>query len=226
MKRIGIIGGISYKSTLKYYELIMQKYFKKKKDTYFPEIVIFSLSFQKFADFEKHGDTLGYLQYIMQGMKVLEDSRVDFALMAANSPHAIYSEIVQRTTIPLLSIVDATVSAVKKANIKKVLLLGIKFTLQAGFYQAALEKDGVEVVIPSEDEQDTMNTIIFNELNIGIVKDESRAIILNIINNYSVDGVVIGCTVLPLILQQQHIKTKVFDTTELHTDAVVEKLLE
>lgn len=225
MKRIGIIGGISYKSTIKYYDLIMQKYFNTKKDTYFPEIVIFSLSFQKFADFEKHGDRDGYLQYILEGVKSLQSSNVDFILMAANSPHAIYDKIQKQTNVPILSIVETTTRAVKKENAKTVLLIGIKFTLQSGFYQKTLEKEGIEVILPTENEQDVINQIIFDELNVGIAKEESRDIILKIINKYNVDGVIVGCTVLPTIIQQKHIKTKLFDTTELHTDAAVAELL-
>lgn len=118
MKRIGIIGGISYKSTIKYYDLIMQKYFNVTNNTYFPEIVIFSLSFQKFADFEKHGDKDGYLRYILEGIKALQNSNVDFILMAANSPHAIYDKIQKATDVPVLNIVEATIKVVKKEDAK------------------------------------------------------------------------------------------------------------
>ena len=140
IKRIGILGGMSHESTIKYYELILKKYFERFRDYHYPEIVIFSLDFQKVIDFENKKDTEGYVKYMMEGIVSLENSNVDFIIMAANSPHAVFESIRNKAKVPLLSIVEVTANFAKKEGLKKLLLLGIKFTMQSGFYQNICSK--------------------------------------------------------------------------------------
>lgn len=221
-KRIGILGGISHESTIKYYELILQKYYQQRKNYYFPEIVIFSLDLQKFTDFEDRGDEQGYIAYIMQGIRSLEKAGAEFAILAANSPHAVFGEIEQQAIIPLLSIVEVTVKNAKDFGAKKLLLMGIKFTMQLSFYQEIGEKNDLEIIVPIEEEQDEINRIIFDELVIGIQKEESKRKLLRIMSHYQVEGVILGCTELPLLLKQTDVSIKLFDTLRLHAEAALE----
>ena len=220
MKRIGILGGMSYESTIKYYDLILQKYYDKYNDYNYPEIIIFSLNFQKVIDHELGNDKAKYIEYLMSGIKSLENGGATFIIMAANSPHAVYNELKKLSAIPLISIVKATAEAARTEDMKKLLLLGIKFTMQSTFYQDICRVLDIDVITPSNDEQNIIDKIIFDELVIGFFKQESKKRLLQIIKNYNdVDGVILGCTELPLILSQRDIDIKLLDTVELHVEA-------
>jgi aspartate racemase len=220
VKRIGILGGMSYESTIKYYDLILRKYYEKFNDYNYPEIVIFSLNFQKVSDYEISGEKDEYIKYLMSGVNALENSGVNFIIIAANSAHAVYEELQELSEITILSILKATAERAKQLNMKKLLLLGIKFTMQSTFYQEYCQKLGIEIITPSNEDQDIIDKIIFNELVIGFFKQESKMILIHIIEKYfDVDGVILGCTELPLILDQKDTKKVLLDTLELHVDA-------
>jgi len=219
--RIGILGGMSYESTIKYYELILEKYYQRKLDYYYPEIIIFSLDFQYVIDLEHNNNEEEYVAYLMEGIRSLEQAGVDFIVMAANSPHAVYDTLIKLTKIPILSIVKATAEKAVQEKLNKLLLLGIKFTMQSTFYQDYFNKRGIDVITPSNEEQDKINNIIFGELVIGDLTNESRQEILRIINEYNVDGVILGCTELPLLLSQEDSKLKLLDTVEIHVEAAL-----
>jgi len=225
LKRIGILGGMSYESTLKYYDLILQKYYAKNNDYHYPEVVIFSLNFQKLIDYELGDDKEKYIDYLMSGIRSLENAGVSFIAMAANSPHAVYEELDKLAKVPLLSIVKATIDRANQENMRKLLLLGIKFTMQSTFYQDYCKELGIEVTTPSDGEQDEIDNIIFNELVIGFFKQDSKKRLLQIVNQYDVDGVILGCTELPLILNQKDTEIKLLDTVELHTKAILNYFL-
>jgi len=183
-KRIGILGGISHESTLKYYELIHRKYYEKYQDHYYPEIVLFSFDFQKFTDFEDSGDLRGYVSYIEYGVKSLEKAAAE--------------------------------------KMKKLLLLGIKFTMQSSFYKKVCEKYGIEVIVPAEKEQDDINGIVFNELVGNKITEKSRRILIEIINRYPVDGVILGCIELPLTLKQEDLSVPLLNTLDLNVEAALD----
>ncbi|MHA1478065.1 MAG: aspartate/glutamate racemase family protein, partial [Promethearchaeota archaeon] len=216
MKKIGILGGMSYESTIKYYNLILQKYYDRSQDYYYPEILIYSLNFQKVIDYELGDDESIYVDYLMTGINSLQNGGVDFIIMSANSPHAVYDKLVQRSKVPILSIVEATAKKAQQEKLRKLLLLGIKFTMQSSFYPEYFAKSGMEVITPSDSEQDVINEIIFDELVIGKLTKESKNMLLKIVNAYEVDAVILGCTELPLILQQNDTDVILLDTVELH----------
>jgi aspartate racemase len=227
MKRIGILGGISYESTIKYYNLILQKYYEIYHDYHYPELVIFSLNFQKVTDYELNGERGIYIDYLMSGINALEKSEVSFIVIAANSPHAVYDDLNELTQVPILSIVKTTADKAKQEKMKKLLLLGIKFTMQSTFYQDYCRKLDIDVITPSEAEQDIINSIIFDELVIGFFKKQSKEKLIEIINSYKeLDGVILGCTELPLILTQRDTEIKLLDTLELHVEAALNYFLE
>ncbi|MFW9819284.1 MAG: aspartate/glutamate racemase family protein [Candidatus Thorarchaeota archaeon] len=226
MKKIGILGGISYESTIKYYEMILEKFYDKFHNYHYPEIVIYSLDFQKLTDLENQNEKEKYIEYLMSGIKSLENARVTFIIIAANSPHAVFDDLEMLSEVPILSIVKATAEKAKQEKMKKLLLLGIKFTMKSTFYQDYCKKLGIEVITPSDDEQNTIENIIFNELVIGFYKKESKKELLRIIKNFNdLEGVILGCTELPLILTQRDTDLKLLDTLELHVDATLDYFL-
>jgi aspartate racemase len=224
-KKIGILGGISPESTIAYYDHIIKQYYTRFKDCYYPEIVIYSLDFQRFTDFENSGDTLGYIDEILKGITSLQKARVDFIIMAANSPHAVFDEIERFAIVPLLSIVEVTADYAQRQGLKRLLLTGIKFTMQSNFYPVVCQQRDIQVITPTPEEQDEIDRIIFEELAIGLFKAESKHKLLSIINNYQVDGVILGCTELPLILKPQDAAIPLLNTLELHAEAALDYAL-
>ncbi len=221
MKKIGILGGMSYESTIKYYDLLLQKYYDEYNDYNYPEILIYSLNFQKVIDYELGNDTPKYVDYLMGGINSLQKGGADFIIMAANSPHAVYDDLVKKTNLPILSIVEATAEEALELGLNKLLLIGIKFTMQSSFYQRIFEKFNMQVITPEDIEQDLIDQIIFDELVIGKFKNESKQKMLEIIHNYDVDGVILGCTELPLIFHKNDTSIKLLDTIEIHVEAAL-----
>ena len=223
-KRIGILGGISYESTKQYYEAIHKKYYDKKHDYYFPEVVVFSLNFQKFTDYE-NSDTGRYIEYILEGIRGLEAAKVDCIIMAANSPHSVYRHLVARTAVPICSISDATMRRAKKLGLRRLLLLGIRHTMDSEFYPESGMKNDIDVIVPIEEERRIIDDIIFSELCIGRVNEQSREDLLAIISKYTVDGVILGCTELPQIIKEDDLNVEVLNTLDIHVEAVLQGCL-
>lgn len=221
-KRIGIIGGISHESTIKYYEYILKKYYAKKKNYHYPEMVIFSLDLKKLMDFEDMKDIDGYVHYLREGIKALEKAGAEFIVIAANSPHSVFEIVEKMASVPMISIVEVAAREAKKWDMKKLLLTGIKYTMQSSFYQDVFNKHGMEVITPSEIEQDEINKIVFNELVLGIFKQETKVKLIKMVNNYKVDGVILGCTELPLIFDQEDTDVKLLNTLVLHARAALD----
>lgn len=187
--------------------------------------MIFSLDFQRFTDYEDRREMEPYIDYIMEGVEALQNAGADFIAMSANSPHSVAGEIKARAAVPLLSIVDVTMQAATRAKLKRLLLLGIRYTMQSTFYQAAGQAAGIEVIVPGEDEQDEINRIVFEELSRHEIKAESRATLQAIIGRHPADGVILGCTELPLILRPVDARLPLLDTVDLHTTAILDYAL-
>lgn len=222
MKRIGLLGGISHESTIMYYALLMQKYFEKKHDYYYPEVVIFSLDFQKFTDFERSGDTHGYVEYILSGIRSLEYAGVDFIAMTANSPHAVFPTVSAQARVPMISIVETVATEAQKNGVKRSLLLGIKFTMQSSFYPDVFTKRGMEIIVPQGSDQNEIDQIIFQELVIGAIRPESKKRVLEIIESYDTDTVILGCTEIPLLIGIDDTEKKVLNPLALHVKAILD----
>lgn len=224
-KRIGILGGISAESTLEYYRLLTQEYRDRRGDAYYPEIVIFSLDFQRFTDLENSGDRDAYLDEIMRGVHALEAAGAESIVMAANSPHAVFDRVAARAAVPLISIVEVTAARAQELGLQRLLLLGIQFTMQSSFYPAACARRGIAVQVPSAKEQAEIDRIIFQELTRGHVTAASRERLLAIIGRYDVDGVILGCTELPLILKPADTPLALLNTLALHVRATLDHSL-
>lgn len=217
-RKIGILGGISHTSTIQYYQTIMKLYYERFGNYYYPEIIIHSLDFQYFTDLENELKLQEYENYIVYSIHCLENAGADFIIMAANSPHSVLDNVMKRVCTPILSIVDAVGIKAKKKNLKKLLLTGIKYTMQSDFYKSGMKKYGIAIITPDDAEQNLINQIIFKELVLNNKSDQSRENFLEIINRYPVDGVILGCTELPLLLDNKDTGILLLNSLELHCE--------
>lgn len=220
-KIIGILGGISPKSTTEFYDLLIKKHYEQNKNYAYPEIIIFSVNFDKIIKLHESDDKTMYIEELMKGISSLEKAGAEFVVIAANAPHVVFDELQKRSKVPLLSIVQNTVNKAKQLKLKKLLLLGTKSTMQSSFYKEGFLKASIEVVVPSDSEMMIINKIIFNELVQGTVRSESKESLLHIINNYSVDGVVLGCTELPLIIKPEDTTKIILNTLDIHVESTL-----
>ncbi|NOY08109.1 MAG: amino acid racemase [Spirochaetes bacterium] len=215
MKRIGILGGLGPESTAVYYEYITREYYRRYRNYAYPEIIIYSFSFQEFIDagYEASGK-------VKMAIENLHKAGADFVIAACNSLHIVFEEVSGNISIPWLSIIDAAAQEIKTKNIKKVGLLGTIFTMNKDFYRKGLARHNIETIIPSGEDRVKINNIIYKELVLNEIRDDSRQIILEIIRKLSrrgAEGVVLGCTELPFLIRQKDTSVKVFDTTTIHT---------
>lgn len=229
MKKLGILGGISSASTIDYYKKIMELYYKKFGNYYYPEINIESLNFQYFTDLENKNAMTEYKAYILQGIQNLQKAGSEVIIMAANSPHSVFSDINSQSHIPIISIVDSVAKRAANLNLKKVLLTGIKYTMQHSFYHDGFKAFNIEVIIPSSEEQDIIEKIIFDELVIGRVSPTSQCEFLNIIKNYvrteNIDGVILGCTELPALVNNLKSSVTFLNTLQIHCEETLNYIL-
>jgi aspartate racemase len=221
-KRIGILGGLMPESTVPYYMHIIHRHEEIFHNHAYPEVVIFSVSFQRFDDWMEVEDWESMELELSKGLRALHGAGADFAIIATNTMHNLYEKLDRRNIIPLLSLVDATGAEIKKKGLKKVGLIGTKFAMNKPYYRKGLEKYGVKVVIPEEGDQAFVGKVIFEELSYGILKEESRKGYIEIIEKLSekgAQGVILGCTEIPLLIKQEHTRIPVFDTTTIHAEA-------
>lgn len=221
-KRIGILGGLTPESTVPYYMHIVHRYQEMFHNHAYPEVVIFSVSFQRFDDWMVVEDWDSMELELAKGLRVLHSAGADFAVIATNTMHNLYHKLDGRNILPLLSLVDATGAEVKKAGIKKVGLIGTKFAMNKPYYREGLAKYGIKVIVPDEGDQKEVGRVIFDELSYGVLKDESRQNYLAIMDRLKkngAQGIILGCTEIPLLIKQEHTKIPVFDTTTIHAEA-------
>jgi aspartate racemase len=217
-KRIGIVGGVSPQSSALFYKTIIEKHYQKNKDYYYPEIIMFSVDFGKIKVLQKENDPTNYIREFVKAIDSLEKAGADFAVIASNTPHRVFSQIEKQVTIPMLSIIDITADYASNKGFKKLLLLGTNYTMREDFYKQGLKKKGLETIVPTSEEQEIVNNIIFNELVIGEIREESRQNLVKIVNHYTADAVILGCTELPLIIRKEDISIALIDTTDVFAE--------
>ena len=219
MKKIGILGGMSPESTTLYYEHITRNYTKKFGDYGYPEILIYSVNFQKFVDWQHHGQWSEAGRGMAEALEQLHGAGADFGLIATNTMHIVFDEVQRAVQLPLLSIVQATADAILAAGFSRVGLLGTVFTMSERFFRDGLERSGITALVPEPDSQQRMNEVIYQELCRGEIRPESRRLFLEIIERLraqGTQGIVLGCTEIPLLVEPQHCGLPLFNTSLLH----------
>lgn len=228
MKTIGLLGGMSWESTVSYYTLINQGIQAELGGLHSAKILLGSVDFQEIetcqaqGEWEKSGEILaGYA-------KGLAVAGADFLLICTNTMHKVAPQIQQQLMIPILHIADATIDQLKQEGITKVGLLGTKYTMTQDFYKERIIDQGIEVLIPDEAAIELVNTVIFDELCLGTINETSKQQYLAVIDQLKAEGaqgIILGCTEIGLLIQQEDVDLPLFDTTEIHCKAAVKKAL-
>lgn len=220
MKTIGLIGGMSWESSLEYYRLINQTVKEILGGFHSAKILMYSLDFAEIEACQSQGDWAKAQKMLVDIAKKLEKGGADCLLICTNTMHKMAPKIEDNTSIPLLHIADATAGEIKKQGLKKVGLLGTRFTMEEDFYRTRIrEKHDIEVIIPELEERQTVHDIIYQELCLGQIKDDSREKYQDIIRKLALagaEGVILGCTEIPLLIQQKDSSIPLFDTTAIH----------
>jgi aspartate racemase len=229
-KIIGLIGGIAPPSTVEYYHKIIKGYQEKTRTSQYPSILINSINMTKMLDFVFRKEFDGLVDYLGAEIKKLMDGGAEFAALASNTPHIVFDRLQEKTKIPLISIVEATVRHAKRRGLKKLGLFGLKSTMQDGFYQAGFAKEDIDIVIPSKESQEYIHSKYLSELVKGIFLPDTKKALIEIVNGMigreNIDGLILGGTELPLILQEKDFKNlELLNTTEIHVESILDYAL-
>jgi len=224
---LGIVGGIGPESTIDYYRRILEKWRGVDPSTS-PHIVIDSLDVDYGLKLVEH-DRPALVDYLLTSVTRLANSGCDFAAMAANTPHVVFDELVARSPIPLISIVEACAEEAKRRGLKRVGLLGTRFTMEGSFYPTVFDRYGIEVVVPDSREISWIHERYIGQMLRGDFREETRdgviGIVLRLGNDKRIDGIVLGGTELTILLSASSIGgVPALDTTALHVDAIVKRL--
>ena len=228
MKKIGIIGGLSPESTVKYYEWINEGVRQKLGGSHSAEIVLSSVDFGKFVELKEKGDWETQGKLLAAEAKALENAGADFIILATNTMHKVADKIEGNISIPFLHLADATAQRINAKNIKKIGLLGTRYTMEMDFYKKRLEDHAITPIIPDDAGRSKVNDIIYNELCHGIIKDSSRATYRDVIENLvkqGAEGIIMGCTEITTLIDQTDSDAPLFDTTKIHVDVALEHIL-
>ncbi|MCV3464754.1 aspartate/glutamate racemase family protein [Campylobacter lari] len=225
MKTIGLIGGMSYESTLSYYEIINKLTNEKLGKLHSAKIVLTSVDFEEIEECQRKNDWQKASEILTQHALLLQKCGVDFILICTNTMHKCYENIQKNIQIPILHIAKAMLLELQEQNIDKVLLLGTKYTMQEDFYKQLLINSKIEVFIPKSNDILKLNDIIFNELCKGVINKDSKKYLDNLIAQFpEVQGVILGCTELGLIVKES--SKKLFDSAYIHAKMATLKALE
>jgi aspartate racemase len=225
MKTIGMLGGMSWESTVSYYQLLNSGVKKACGGLHSAKIAMVSVNFEEIEKMQRVGDWASAATSLSASAKSIEAAGADFLLICTNTMHKVAPEIEASITIPLLHIADTTAERLIRDGHKKIGLLGTAFTMEQEFYKARLsDKYSIEVLTPNLSDRQIVHDIIYKELCLGNIVDDSRAHYLRIIDDLKSQGaqaIVLGCTEIPLLVQQEHTPVPLYDTTAIHAAAAV-----
>lgn len=230
MKKLGLVGGMGPESTIPYYHDIVYGVQEMLNGAVFPELSIESVNVFEVLRLcgEKKYDEL--TEYLLEAINNLAKSGADFAALSANTPHIVFDRLKEQSPIPLISIIEATCEEAKYKGLKRIGLLGTIFTMAEDFFKEPFVKAGIEVITPSEDEMEFVNKKISTELELGIVKEETlldfQKVISRMKDEDRIEAIVLGCTELPLLLNDNVSPVSCLDTMQIHIKAIVDAILE
>lgn len=230
MKKLGLVGGMGPESTIPYYHDIVYGVQEALGKSLFPELSIESVNVFEVLRLcrEKKYDEL--TEYLIEAINNLAKSGADFAALSANTPHIVFDKLKEQSPIPLISIVEATCKEAKQRGLKKIGLLGTIFTMTGEFFKAPFVKNGIQVITPSEKEMELINDKISTELELGIVKEETlfsfQKIISRMKDEEGIEAIVLGCTELPLLLNDEVCSVPCLDTMQIHISSIIKTILE
>jgi aspartate racemase len=228
MKVIGFIGGLSWRSSIEYYRIANETIAERLGGSHSAKTIMYSVDFDEVVKLQHCGKWAEISELITNAAKALEKAGADCIVICTNTIHKISDEVQKSVGIPLLHIADATAEVMKRKGLKKIGLLGTKFTMEESFYKDRLNRCGFEVVVPSKTEIQMIHDVIYNELCLGKIrrssKERFRSVIANLVK-HGAQGVVLGCTEIPLLIKQSDSNIPLFDTTAIHIKAAVDYAL-
>ncbi|MBY2476182.1 aspartate/glutamate racemase family protein [Clostridioides difficile] len=219
MKTIGLIGGMSWESTITYYQVINTVIKERLGGLHSSKCILYSVDFQEIEECQSSGNWEKSAEILSDAATKLQGAGADFIVICTNTMHKVADKIQEKIHIPLINIANVTAEVLKEKGIKKVALLGTKYTMEQDFYKNIIINNGIEVLIPDEEDRMIVNNTIFNELCVGIVSDSSKKAFLSIIDKLGkqgVDGIILGCTEIGILIKQNDTSIPLFDTTLIH----------
>lgn len=207
MKKLGLIGGMSWESTVVYYQLLNRLARQKQGGLHSADCLLWSFNFAEIEAYQSFGDWEGVTQLMIEAAVALESGGAQCILICTNTMHKMAADVESAVNIPLLHIADATAPAIKKSDCRRPLLLATRYTMEQDFYKGYLqEHHAIDVMIPDEQQRTVVHNIIYEELCVGVIREESRAQYIEIIKSTDADGVILGCTEVGLLLSQADIE--------------------
>ena len=219
MKTIGMIGGMSWESTVTYYQMVNQVVKERLGGFHSAKCILYSVDFDEIEACQAKGEWEKSGEILADAAVNLERSGADFIIICTNTMHKVADQIQAKVNIPILHIAEVTAGRLKENTIEKVALLGTKYTMQQDFYKSKLIEQGIEVLIPNEADIEVVNNTIYNELCLGSVLETSKKEFIRIIEELAdkgAEGVILGCTEIGLLIKQEDVSIPVFDTTIIH----------
>ncbi len=229
MKTIGLIGGMSWESSIEYYRIINEEVRERFGGLHSAKCIMHSVDFEEVHRLQKEGDWAGLTEIMVGAARGLKNAGAGMVLICTNTMHIMADDVQEQAGIEVLHIADATGQRVKEKGLTKVGLLGTKFTMEKDFYKKRLRDNfGIEAIVPHESERQEVHDIIFDELCAGVVKPASKERLKAIIDGLAArgaQGIILGCTEIPLIIGQEDSRLPVFDTTYIHSTAAVRRAI-
>ena len=229
MKTLGLIGGTGPESTIEYYRLLVARY-RERADGHSPPVIITSVDLKQMVEWMTAGNLAAVTDGLAAEFERLQRAGADFAALTANTPHIVFDELQQRSSLPLISIVEATCERAQSLGFKNVGLFGTRYTMQAPFYPKVFSRTDVKLVTPTEEEQNYIHEKYFGELLKDVFHPETRAQFLAIADEmkarHGVEAVILGGTEIPLLLRtEEHNGIQLLDTTRIHVDRLIWEML-
>jgi aspartate racemase len=231
MKKIGLIGGIGPESSIEYYRLIIRRFQDKLSTKDYPELIINSINMTEMLSFVFTNQLDHLVDFLACKIKTLESAGVDYGAIASNTPHIVFEKLAGKVKIPLISIVEETCKEINRNKLQRVGLLGTKSTMSNGFYNKTAEKFGIDIIIPKAEKQDYIHSKYMSELLFNKIMPETKKQLIQIVRELkekeSIEGLILGGTELPLILNQiDFADIMILDTTQIHVESIVAKMIE
>lgn len=222
MKTIGLIGGMSWESTVTYYRIINKVIKEQLGNLHSAKCILYSVDFEDIEKCQADGDWEKSGRILAEAAINIEKAGANFIIICTNTMHKVIGQIKEAVSIPILHIAEVTAEKLLVKNISKVALLGTKYTMEQEFYKSKLIEKGIDVLIPDSKSIEKVNQTIYEELCLGMIKDSSKKVFLNIIEELSkrgAEGIILGCTEIGLLVNQKDTEVPLFDTTIIHAEA-------
>ncbi|WP_367614606.1 aspartate/glutamate racemase family protein [Shouchella miscanthi] len=229
MKTIGLIGGLSWESSVSYYQYINQYVKRTYGGLHSAKCLLYSFDFQEIVHLQKAGEWAEATERMVEAGNKLKAGGADMLVICTNTMHLMADEVEAATGLPVIHIVDALAEAIKAQDMKSIGLVGTQFTMEKPFYRERMARHGIELIVPNEEDRKKVHDVIFNELCVGTTCANSKQYYLSVIDQLAAkgaEGVILGCTEIPLLINQNDCALPLFDSTKLHAEKAVSLAIE